>query len=160
MASSFELSPLPLSIARVETERVGAERLVVSWSWKGGQAKGKVIPDLYLQVVPAMATEGERREVVDDIFSHLDLEDSTGSDDGQFEPSHTSGNGQLVRFSVSEREQGNMRKRVRLAPNCTYEISLGVVTSERYVQRSNVSRARLGFVVLCAEGSGDLSRSR
>ncbi|QDZ19380.1 Patatin-like phospholipase [Chloropicon primus] len=143
------------SIARVETLRRGAQGVTVSWSWKGvsSPSSSALITDLYLQVVPAKGTESLRRAVVDKLFSRW-----VRSEASEDLPT-SAGNGQMIHFQVSEAEQGERKKRITLVPNCTYEISIGVITSERYVQRSNVSRVRLGFVVLCVAGSGDLSKS-
>ena len=128
----------------------------MSWTWSSGKPPG-LIQDLYLQVVPAKSEEDERREVVDRIFSRF--ASGLAESDDNFIQAHTSGNGQIVHFQVTDEEQSEGRKCVRLVPNSTYEISLGVITSERYVQRSNVSRIRLGFLILTVVGTGELSKS-
>ena len=115
----MELQTYRSSIARIETLRIGAEQTVVSWTWSSGKPPG-LIQDLYLQVVPAKSEEDERREVVDRIFSRF--ASGLAESDDNFIQAHTSGNGQIVHFQVTDEEQSEGRKCVRLVPNSTYEI--------------------------------------
>ena len=61
-------------------------------------------------------------------------------------------------YALKPAEQTKRCKSIRLLPNCAYELSLVLASAGGYVQQSNVSRIRLGFVILEATGSGDLCR--
>ena len=147
------------AIARVDTYRIGAEHAGISWTWKNVSSSRSMQEDLYVQVVPVKSEEEERRQVVDTIFSRISSSLTDEESVNDFIPMHTSANGQIIHFQVTEQEQKGGQKQIRLIPNYTYEISLGLITSERYIQRSNVSRIRLGFIVLSVLGSGELSRA-
>lgn len=162
-SKAIELKPLNEwnDIARIETSRVGADQALVSWQWKSNSTKPPAIQEeLYMQILPAISEEEERRRVVDIVFSRI-LSSTVVNlkENDEFTPVHTSENGQRIQFAITNDEQTACKKVIRLIPNYTYEVSLGVVTSERFVQKSNVSRIRLGFVVLDVTGSGELCKS-
>jgi hypothetical protein len=139
---------------------VGADQALVQWSWKSNIKPPAIQEELYMQILPAISEEEERRRVVDIVFSRIlssTVVNLKESDD--FSPVHTSENGQRIQWPITNDEQKECKKVLRLIPNYTYEVSLGVVTSERFVQKSNVSRIRLGFVVLDVTGSGELCKS-